>query len=78
MKVKDGSSIGQAVGDASLFLAPVIFFMFFPTNFFPLILCFLITVELAYDVTKGTEQCMSLYTSVVLTDGADFIVTTNE
>jgi hypothetical protein len=34
VKVKDGSRIGQAVGDASLSLAPAIFFMIFPTEFY--------------------------------------------
>jgi hypothetical protein len=32
VKVKDGSGIGQVAGDASLFLAPVIFIFF--TGFF--------------------------------------------
>ena len=37
-----------------------------------------ITVELGYNVTKGTEYCVSLYTSGVTTEGYSVMVNSEE
>jgi hypothetical protein len=76
VKVKDGSRIGQAVGDASLFLATVIFSFFFPLSFFPLNFMFFY-ISLIYvgswmvynyvplhKITEFYTQCFSVYPDI--------------